>query len=705
MKLDTTYLRSRLARRIFWLFVACALLPISVLALVSLFSVSNELKEQSQRRLRQACRDEGMVIFERLTLLDANLEMLAAGAAELAEKNAAASAATLETHFTGVALVSAGSAPRTLVGQAPSNVDFSKEEWRFLDSGKTLITARECSAAQPCVYLARQLRGRQSGNQAVVAEIRTGFLWNTDELPAAMDLSVFDESGRVLYSSRNAALENPQKNGRSSGEFEWTQGGQSNVGHYWRLPLKAKFLADHWTVVASEEKRAALSSLGSFRQNFGFVLLLALWIVLLLSLVQIRRTLVPLERLQEGTGRIARGDFASRVTVSSQDEFQDLAASFNLMAGRIETQVRSLKTLNEIDRAILSSWDMDQIVEVMIARLPDLVPYEAMGISVVNQDKIRNTSTYIAGSRGRLRVENGEISSEELKALVDNPEGAILDRADLFPRFVRPLVADGMRQFLVVPVLVDGKVAAVLAFGRSTQKEWLEEDRQQTRRVADQAAVAFSNAGLVSQLKQLRWGTLTALARAIDAKSSWTAGHSERVTSMAIKIGRELGLSGKAIDTLHAGGLLHDVGKIGTPVELLDKPGALTPEERLVVQEHVLIGVRILKPIPGFEECLPIVQEHHERIDGKGYPYGLEGENITLHARIFAVADVHDALISDRPYRKGMALERVVTMIREGAGTQFDAQVVEAFLRVVARRNPENKPDAAQEIVFEGQTV
>jgi len=225
------------------------------------------------------------------------------------------------------------------------------------------------------------------------------------------------------------------------------------------------------------------------------------------------------------------------------------------------------------------------------------------------------------------------------------------------------------------------------------------------RAVADQAAVAFSNAGLVSQLKQLRWGTLTALARAIDAKSSWTAGHSERVTSMAIKIGRELGLSGKAIDTLHAGGLLHDVGKIGTPVELLDKPGALTPEERLVVQEHVLIGVRILKPIPGFEECLPIVQEHHERIDGKGYPYGLEGENITLHARIFAVADVHDALISDRPYRKGMALERVVTMIREGAGTQFDAQVVEAFLRVVARRNPENKPDAAQEIVFEGQTV
>jgi putative nucleotidyltransferase with HDIG domain len=254
----------------------------------------------------------------------------------------------------------------------------------------------------------------------------------------------------------------------------------------------------------------------------------------------------------------------------------------------------------------------------------------------------------------------------------------------------------------MAPVLVGGKPSAVLAFGRSTLQEWSHDDRQQAHRVADQMAVALSNAGLVSQLKDMRWGTLTAFARAIDAKSPWTAGHSERVTATAIKLGQELGLPENEIDILHAGGLLHDVGKIGIPVELLDKPAALTPEERLQIQEHVLIGVRILKPIRSFEDCLPIVREHHERFDGKGYPYGVAGESISLHGRIFAVADVHDALISDRPYRKGMLPERVMTIMREGSGTQFDPRVVDAFFRVTLREEAARPAGESMEMVEAG---
>jgi putative nucleotidyltransferase with HDIG domain len=648
-----------------------------------------------------------MVIYGRLTLLDANLEMLAADSVELAQRNAAATSANLETHFRGIALISPERGPHVLVGQAPPPLKFSAEEQSFLESGRTLVTARKCESSSPCVYLARKLQGPAAHNELILAEAQSGFLWSKDELPGALDLSVFDAGNQVLYSSRNAAPENPEKVGRSSGEFEWKQGGQENVGHYWKLPLKAKFLADHWTVVASEEKRAALATLGSFRQNFGLVLLLALWIVLLFSLAQIRRTLVPLERLQEGTRKIASGDFRSRVKVTSRDEFAELAASFNQMAGRIETQVRSLKTLNEIDRAILSSWDLNQIVEAMIEQLPYLVPYGAVGITVIDFDKKKNTISYIAELGGQVEVENSEFLEGELSALAESPESfVLLNGRDALPAYLGPLTAKGMKQFLIVPVLVEGKAVAVLAFARSTEEEWSQDERQQARRVADQAAVAFSNAGLVSQLKQLRWGTLTALARAIDAKSSWTAGHSERVTSMAIKIGREMGLVGKDIDTLHAGGLLHDVGKIGVPVELLDKPGPLTPEERLQVQDHVLIGVRILKPVPGFEECMPIVQEHHERFDGRGYPYGLEGENIALHARIFAVADVHDALISDRPYRKGLPLDRVMQMIREGAGTQFDPKVVDAFLRLTARAEAEVQVDVqANEMVLQEEVT
>jgi putative nucleotidyltransferase with HDIG domain len=251
-----------------------------------------------------------------------------------------------------------------------------------------------------------------------------------------------------------------------------------------------------------------------------------------------------------------------------------------------------------------------------------------------------------------------------------------------------------MRCFLVVPVVLEGKATAVLTLGHAEHHDWTDEDKQQARQLADQVAVALSNARLVAQLKQLHWGTLTALAHAIDAKSHWTAGHSERVTNMAIKIGQELGLTGREIDILHAGGLLHDIGKIGVPGALLDKPGQLTEEERRQIQEHVLIGVRILKPISGFAEFLPIVQEHHEWFNGKGYPYGIAGEQISLHGRIFAVADVYDALITDRPYRKGMPLDRVTSIISGASGSQFDPQAVDAFFRVLARMH---SPEPATE--------
>src|SRR5208282_4355522 len=184
----------------------------------------------------------------------------------------------------------------------------------------------------------------------------------------------------------------------------------------------------------------------------------------------------------------------------------------------------------------------------------------------------------------------------------------------------------------------------------------------------------------VEALEQLDLGTLTALARAIDAKSAWTAGHSERVTILALKIAHAMGLPAKSLEIMHRGGLLHDIGKIGTPLAVLDKPGALEPGEMQIMQDHVKIGVRILEPIPCFREALPMVAQHHEWFDGSGYPAGLAGENISLHARIIAVADCYDALVSDRPYRKGLPQRQALEMMRQNSGTQFDPMIIEVFM-------------------------
>jgi len=188
----------------------------------------------------------------------------------------------------------------------------------------------------------------------------------------------------------------------------------------------------------------------------------------------------------------------------------------------------------------------------------------------------------------------------------------------------------------------------------------------------------------IEDIKAFSVGAATALARTIDAKSPWTAGHSERVTAMALEIGRTLGLSDADLMVLHSGGLLHDIGKLATPSEILDKPGRLTPEERARIEQHPRDGVRILEPIPHFAPLLPIVLEHHERFDGGGYPDGKAGDAIHPLARVLAVADVYDALVSDRPYRPGLAHAAALDVIRAGTGTQFDPRVVEAFLRVVA---------------------
>ncbi len=187
-----------------------------------------------------------------------------------------------------------------------------------------------------------------------------------------------------------------------------------------------------------------------------------------------------------------------------------------------------------------------------------------------------------------------------------------------------------------------------------------------------------------TRLGQLNINIIKTLARSIDAKSAWTAGHSERVTRLAVQIGERMGLDDHERNRLEKGGLLHDIGKIGIPNHILDKPGTLTDEEYQQICEHPGKGARIIEPLEQLREVMPLVQQHHERYDGQGYPLGLGGDDIDLCARIIAVADVFDALRSDRPYRSGMALNEVVDVIKSGSGTQFDPEVVSAFLEFIS---------------------
>ncbi len=173
-----------------------------------------------------------------------------------------------------------------------------------------------------------------------------------------------------------------------------------------------------------------------------------------------------------------------------------------------------------------------------------------------------------------------------------------------------------------------------------------------------------------------------ALTSAIDAKDPYTCGHSDRVARIGVRLGQHLGCNVKELNRLYMGGLLHDIGKIGIDDHVLRKPGRLSPAEFEHIKLHPELGYNILRDVKQLEEVLPLILHHHEAWDGSGYPYGLVEDETPLLARICAVADAFDAMSSDRPYRQGMADDRVDSVFREGSGTQWDPQVVEAFFAV-----------------------
>jgi HD-GYP domain-containing protein (c-di-GMP phosphodiesterase class II) len=183
-----------------------------------------------------------------------------------------------------------------------------------------------------------------------------------------------------------------------------------------------------------------------------------------------------------------------------------------------------------------------------------------------------------------------------------------------------------------------------------------------------------------NELRDVLFGLVRCLTAALDARDPYTCGHSERVARIAVRVGEQLRLPESARSELYLGGLLHDVGKIGVSDEVLRKPGKLTDEEFELVKQHVVIGDAIVSHVRQLAHLRPLVRNHHERYDGGGYPDGLVGEQIPLPARILAVADACDAMISDRPYRKGMAPAKVEQVLCDGAGRQWDAELIGAFL-------------------------
>ncbi len=351
----------------------------------------------------------------------------------------------------------------------------------------------------------------------------------------------------------------------------------------------------------------------------------------------------------------------------------------------LSRKIMTIRMLNEIDRSILSALSVDEILETAARMISRLVQCDGADVWTVKKGRM----TYAAGS-GSTLAQGGD--SFEIrgtifdKVLSDSMPFTMGDTAEIKDPagLERRFIEKGLHSVIIIPLTVKHEIKGLVNVCSRRVSAFGSEDLSTLEKFSAHIGVALENTRLISDLEGLFLGTVRALSKTIDAKSPWTRGHSERVTEIAIRIARTMGFDKKTLRDLELAGLLHDIGKIATYEGILDKAGRLTDKEYLQIQKHPVKGAEILSPLKQLKDIIPGIRYHHVWYNGRGYPdEGLSGERLPLFARILAVADTIDAMSADRPYRRGKSIEEVVRELKRCSGTQFDPEVVRAFLSTI----------------------
>ena len=355
-------------------------------------------------------------------------------------------------------------------------------------------------------------------------------------------------------------------------------------------------------------------------------------------------------------------------------------------AMELSHKIETIQVMNDIDRSILSSLRSTEMLETVTMMIGRLIGCDRTTVVLV--DKEKDGFIYSAGF-GTDIVQKGAVipfkntsTTEVVKSGRYQYAANLREIKGLLPLEER-FLNEGFLSHIRIPLVAKNEIVGVLNLGSKRPSAFTPEDLSTVEKLAYQIGVALENSRLITDLEELFIGTVKSLSSAIDAKSKWTAGHSERVTKYSVEIGKGIGFSEKELRDLELSGLLHDVGKIGTYESILDKAGKLTDEEYVIIKRHPGKGAEILLAIKQMKDIIPGVKYHHEFYNGKGYPDGLKGENIPLMARILCVADSVDAMGADRPYRKGRAMDEIIVELKKCSGMQFDPKFVDVFLNVI----------------------
>jgi putative nucleotidyltransferase with HDIG domain len=372
----------------------------------------------------------------------------------------------------------------------------------------------------------------------------------------------------------------------------------------------------------------------------------------------------------------------TRITQSTSD----LEQSVN---DYLKVRQSQLGALMGVGRAINSSLSLKRVLEEVMDTLIELMRAER-GFLMLRES---NGELSVRLARGiahvNLEEEAFKVSRTIVRKVAESGEPVLTTNAQEDPRFEGQLsiAAFQLRSILCAPLKIKNELIGVIYVdNRARSGIFQENDLGLIRAFADQAAVAIDNAQLFEnlqasnrELQEAYQATLEGWVQALDMRDKETEGHTQRVTILTERLARTMGIDGVDLVNITRGALLHDIGKMAIPDGILLKPGKLTDDERLLVQQHPVYAYDMLKRIDFLVPAIDIPHYHHEKWDGTGYPDGLKAEEIPFAARIFPVIDVWDALISDRPYRKALPEDEVRERIKADSGKHFDPVVVDAF--------------------------
>ncbi len=664
---------TRVGRRALLLFVACALLPTFVFAMLSYAHVRDTLRDDAYRELNESAKRRAVQVVERASWLSHLTRDRGEDIGKVSNAVDSDKGPTLQR----VVFVERGDVadgrPPSDTGSVPSvpKAQLDPHTQQRVAAGQVAIVVQD--GPTPHVWFVSAARaGTRRG--LLWAEPDQRFLWGFDPSESlAPELCIVDvRRGAVLRCTAGGSPDVARGVMHGARDDGWLTASRT-------VFLGGDFGAGDWRVISMQPLSGALMPFKGFARTLMLVTVLSLLVVFFVSQVQIRRQTEPLAQLHAATQDVASGNFDVTVASTSNDEFGALATSFSTMSSSLGRQVKLWRAMDDVDREALEATNVSAIMSAAATTL----------LTAAGCERVVVALRAAAGSSWevlQLDARRPEDASTAPNEPADEPP--LLRHVDLGhdgPVVLQTLHALGVtegepRTWILFSLWHRDEHHGVVLVAFDPRTVPGADTRRELRRLADRLAVALANVRLVRRLDALSLGTITAFARAIDANSSWTAGHSERVTQLALLLGDALQLSEPERQCLQRGALLHDIGKLGVPASILNKPGRLTDREREIVQSHPVLGVTILQPIAAFSDILPMVRSHHERFDGAGYPDGLRGTAIPYLARILTIADVYDALVSDRPYREGMVPSVAAGLIHADIDRAFDPYITQVFM-------------------------